>query len=164
MDSIIPIKGAVQYEITLDPSVWIFDDRKLTGEQLFCCTSSNADSEEYKKNTSLLWERELMEGSVVPPKKQAEKQYKKEELLQGTFFMPLAPFISHAEPFCDAKEMVLNTNHKIAVYPLSLLEEMFLLFCVQGKALQEHGPVHLYIRNMGNLQIPVKDIQSIFIQ
>ena len=29
MEIIIPIKGAVTYQLTLDPTVWIFDDRKL---------------------------------------------------------------------------------------------------------------------------------------
>ncbi len=29
METIIPIKGAVKYKITLDPTVWIFDDRRL---------------------------------------------------------------------------------------------------------------------------------------
>ena len=29
MESIIPIKGKVKYKLTLDPSVWIFDDRRI---------------------------------------------------------------------------------------------------------------------------------------
>lgn len=32
---IIQIKGNVKYPITLDPSVWIFDDRKILLEDAF---------------------------------------------------------------------------------------------------------------------------------
>lgn len=35
MDSIVMIEGNVKYKITLDPSVWIFDDRKIDLKQYF---------------------------------------------------------------------------------------------------------------------------------
>ena len=35
MKSIIPIKGAVTYTLTLDPTVWIFDDRTLRFNNIF---------------------------------------------------------------------------------------------------------------------------------
>ena len=35
MNSIVPIKGNVQHAITMDPSVWIFDDRRIDLEDFF---------------------------------------------------------------------------------------------------------------------------------
>ena len=35
MENIVDIKGKVKYKITLDPSVWIFDDRKADLDSFF---------------------------------------------------------------------------------------------------------------------------------
>ena len=35
LEFIIPIKGAVKFTITLDPTVWIFDDRKIDLDDIF---------------------------------------------------------------------------------------------------------------------------------
>ena len=76
MKGIIPIKGNVDFQITLDPGVWIFDDRKLEIESLFDHLHSKEDElEQYTKSISSHWDREIMEGAVYPPTLKSEKKY-----------------------------------------------------------------------------------------
>lgn len=51
MGNIIQIKGSVKYSITLDPSVWIFDDRKIDLNTYFELASEDKPDElsQYKK-------------------------------------------------------------------------------------------------------------------
>jgi len=163
MQGIIPIKGAVNFQITIDPSVWIFDDRKQTAEQVFSFTQTPDEMEEYTKEVSAHWDREIAEGAVFPPTLKSEKKYKKEELLSGTFFMPLAPFIRNAEPAVSAKAIQIISQGETHSFPLSSLEEMMLLFCVNGKPLKLDGPVHLYFKNKETNQQPIKYVESFII-
>ncbi|WP_445488477.1 peptidyl-prolyl cis-trans isomerase [Niallia sp. 03133] len=161
MEPIIPIKGAVAFHITIDPSVWIFDARKITENQLFASSPNEDALVTYTKEISRHWDKEITEGAAIPPVRANKITDKKEDLLKGTYFMPLAPFISHAEPFPDAEEIIIHTKNDEVAFPLLLLDEIYLLFCRQGKAIQEDGPVHLYVRNKGIEQRPVKYIQGI---
>ena len=80
MNDIIQIKGKVKFSITLDPSVWIFDDRKEELSVYFnnkSKTEKKNEEEEYIKVQSKYWEREIAEGSVSPPTLKTEKNMKK---------------------------------------------------------------------------------------
>lgn len=56
METIIPIKGKVKYKITLDPGVWIFDDRKVDLNTYFSEDQKSRDAlEEYTKSISKHW-------------------------------------------------------------------------------------------------------------
>lgn len=163
MQGIIPIKGAVNFQITIDPSVWIFDDRKKTAEQLFSSVQTTDEMEEYTKEVSAHWDREIAEGAIFPPTLKSEKKYKKEELLSGTFFMPLAPFVRNAEPITSAKDIKIISQGEMLSFPLSSLEEIMLLFCVNGRPLKNDGPVHVYFKNEEANQQPIKYVESFVI-
>ena len=45
METIIPITGAVTYQLTLDPTVWIFDDRKLDLNTYFTTQNVEEDAD-----------------------------------------------------------------------------------------------------------------------
>lgn len=50
MQTVIQIKGKVQHAITLDPSIWIFDDRRIDLDTFFTKDYIEKDElEEYKK-------------------------------------------------------------------------------------------------------------------
>ena len=44
MEFIIPIKGAVKFNLTLDPTVWIFDDRRIDLKTFFNSTKITIDT------------------------------------------------------------------------------------------------------------------------
>lgn len=89
MSDIILITGNVKFTITLDPGVWIFDDRKIDLNTYFAKSSHDPlpngkqeEKEEIRK-LSAFWDREIQEGAVFPPTLKTEKRFLKEKLLQG---------------------------------------------------------------------------------
>ncbi len=90
MESIIPIKGNVQHTITLDPTVWIFDDRRIDLETFFTSSYVEKDElEEYKKEMGKHWSREIMEGATFPPTLKSERKFEKTQMLTGSFGISL---------------------------------------------------------------------------
>lgn len=90
MENIIAFKGNVKYQITLDPGVWIFDDRRVDLTTYFTQEDIRKNElEEYTKAVSKHWDREIMEGAVFPPTLKTEKKFEKEKVLTGTFGIPL---------------------------------------------------------------------------
>ena len=76
MQNIIQIKGNVKHSITLDPSIWIFDDRRIDLDQFFTEDYIEKDEmEEYKKTMGKHWSREIMEGATFPPTLEVEKEF-----------------------------------------------------------------------------------------
>lgn len=160
MKNIIQVSGLVKFPITIDPSVWIFDERKLTQELAFHISRDDHSIEKYTKEISTHWDREIMEGARLPSPQKTKVISKKQQLLTGTFYMPLFPFIQNAEPKETAKEIIICTREADYSYSLTSLQDMLLLFCVNGKPLTEDGPVYLYSRHKGLNQIPVKNISA----
>ena len=79
MENIILVNGKVKFSITLDPSVWIFDERKLELTTFFDEKKNKVNElEEYTKSISKHWDREIMEGAMVPSVVKTEKKYVKE--------------------------------------------------------------------------------------
>ncbi len=161
MEFIIPIKGAVKFSITLDPSVWIFDDRKIDLDEFFEGKYEYKDeSEEYTKVTSAHWSREIIEGAVFPPTLKSEKKYERTKLLTNTYGIDLKQFILNAEPNKDATTLVIETangEHKLA---LDDLDSVLMKFSHQGKPLKEDGPVHIIYKDGSNLNNPIKQITA----
>ena len=92
MENIILVNGKVKFSITLDPSVWIFDERKLELTTFFDEKKNKVNElEEYTKSISKHWDREIMEGATVPSVVKTEKKYVKELLLTGTLEFVLSP-------------------------------------------------------------------------
>lgn len=72
--SVIQVKGNVTYPITIDPSVWIFDDRKFPFENNQPVHSDvSAETQEHTLDP----ERVIREGRISPPTLKSEKRYEK---------------------------------------------------------------------------------------
>jgi hypothetical protein len=165
MENIISIRGNVKYTITLDPGVWIFDDRKVDLTTYFHEEHQTSNTlEEYTKSISKHWDREITEGSVYPPTLKTENKFQKEKLLNGTFGVPFKPFLLNAEPDQDAKSVLIScgpTQVKLS------LEEAYMLilgFSKDGKPLLEDGPIHGYYQDGSNFENPLKHITGFTVE
>ncbi|AYV65886.1 MULTISPECIES: peptidyl-prolyl cis-trans isomerase [Niallia] len=158
MNSIIQVSGLVNFPITIDPTVWIFDDRKQTADTVFAPVEVKDELEAYTKEASKHWDQEITDGAKAP--EQSTKTYKKVEMLTGTFYMALAPFIKNAEPQEEAKTLLITTEEEEYAIPLEEIGSIFLLFCVKGKPLTEDGPVHIFDQTKGPEQTPIKNVRA----
>ncbi|MFS0574389.1 peptidyl-prolyl cis-trans isomerase [Sporosarcina sp. 179-K 3D1 HS] len=163
MESIIPIKGKVRHVITLDPTVWIFDDRRIDLTTYFTQEQIEIDEmEEYKKDMGKHWSREIMEGATFPPTLKTEKKYEKTKMLTGTFGILLYQFIKIAEPTDDAETIVFElANGEEYSIPLEKGDQLIFQFSDEGKPIREEGPVHLLFKDGSNQNNPIRGIQAI---
>lgn len=165
MELIIHITGKVNYQITLDPSVWIFDDRKVDLDTYFQEKKEKADElEEYTKSISKHWDREIMEGAVFPPTLKTERKYEKQKMMEGTFGIPLEPFLLNAEPQEGAKTLVIEHNEGETELPLNEAFKLILGFSKNGKQLTDGGPVHVYYGDGSNQESPLKGIKQFILK
>lgn len=144
---IITLKGNVAYTITLDPSVWIFDDRKIAVED-YMSGWQIEDSDDFP-------------GSRPPVMESLEK-FKKAGSDTGSYVMALSPFIERAEPSSSAAEVQLlgsdgNVRGEITIEELN---GSSLLFSIGGKQIRDQGPAYLYISPEHE---PIKDFSAIVI-
>jgi hypothetical protein len=160
MDTIIQIKGNVNFAITLDASTWIFDDRKLDLTTYFTTQHEEVDADEkYVEEAGKFWSREIMEGAVFPPTLTTEKKYTHKEMRTGTFGMMLDTFITNAEPKEDATEVVfIDAAGNEYSYPIATAKKMIFKFSQDGKML-ENGPV--YLLDQQGEQEPIQAITTI---
>lgn len=166
METIIPIKGKVKYKITLDPGVWIFDDRKVDLNTYFSEDQERGNAlEEYTKSISKHWDREIMEGAVYPPTLKTEVKFEKEKVLTGTFGIPLKPFLVNAEPEQTAKNVVIEygENDQVSL-SLEKASGLILGFSKDGKPLKEDGPLHVYYQDGSNKENPIKNVTGFTIE
>ena len=165
LEFIIPIKGAVKFNITLDPTVWIFDDRKIDLDEYFSGEYEYKDElEEYTKVTSAHWSREIIEGATFPPTLKTEKKFERTKVLTSTFGMELKPFIMNAEPLKNASALVIETADEEISIPLDDLENLLAKFSHKGKPLREDGPVHILRKDGSNINSPIKFVQAFRIE
>ncbi|MCA0987928.1 peptidyl-prolyl cis-trans isomerase [Guptibacillus algicola] len=163
METIIPIKGKVTYPITLDASVWIFDDRKIELDEFLKFNRTSEENEnDYIKAQSERFEQ--ARTGIKPPINQSIKRFEKEKILKGSYVIPLEPFISNAEPLVEGNQVQLETNNGEHVI-LSIEEALngFLGFALNGKPLKDDGPVHFYYGDGSNASSPYKNISGITI-
>ncbi|MBM7621736.1 hypothetical protein JOC95_003644 [Bacillus tianshenii] len=166
MESIIRIEGKVQYSITLDPGVWIFDDRRLDLDTYFTEQSAEEidELEAYTKAASKQWEREISEGAIQPPTLKTERKYKKEQLLTGSFGIKFAPFLKNAEPLEDASSVVFVSGKTEVEIPLAKAQDVVFGFSQKGKPLKDDGPVHVYFGDGSNQLSPLKHVNRIIVK
>jgi hypothetical protein len=165
MENILILSGKVKYTITLEPTVWIFDDRKVDLTTYFLTTSNPTnDLEEYTKTISKHWDREITEGAVYPPTLKTEKKFEKEKVLTGSFGIPFQPFLSNAEPDENAAALVIKTTTSEYEIPLKKAMNLVLGFSNVGKPLTEDGPVHVYFGDGSNQQNPIKNVREFIIK
>ena len=166
MNSIIPIKGAVTYSLTLDPTVWIFDDRRLDLTTYFVTEKAPDNSEEkYLADVGAHWSREIMEGAVFPPTLKTERKFDRKGMLTGTFGMELAPFLKNAEIKPEATEVVFECeNGDEYTFPIEEAKTIIFKFSQDGKPITEGGPVHLLFGDGSNVDDPIQGVLAIRVQ
>lgn len=163
MDSIVLINGKVQYTVTLDPGVWIFDDRKMELNNFFNEPPQEIDElEDYSKKAAKDWQKDIQEGAISPPTIKTEKKFEKQRLMTGTFGIRFEPFLSNATPNDDATELVVVTNEEQLSFPLEQAKQFFLGFSIDGKPLkpEDGGPVYVYFGDGSNRENPIKNVKA----
>ena len=165
METIISITGAVQYKLTLDPTVWIFDDRKLDLTTYFDQEKETVDDEKYLREVGAHWSREIMEGAVFPPTLKTERKFDRKGMLTGTFGIEIKPFLVNVSILDTASEVVFETTNGTS-YTFSIEDAKTLIFkfSQDGKPLSEDGPVHIIFGDGSNRDNPIKKIAAIRVQ
>ncbi|GGE66664.1 peptidyl-prolyl cis-trans isomerase [Priestia taiwanensis] len=142
MEQIILINGNVSFPITLDPTVWILDDRKV--DLLTCFTSPTETMEDnYVKEMASFWNKELETNDSNQPIRKVEK----EKLTTASYGMPLHHFLHRAEPKDNATTLHIITATETHSLSLEEAKEVILGFSKDGKALRGDGPVHIHMHN-----------------
>src|SRR5690625_7219019 len=101
---IVQILGEVNYPITLDPTVWIFDKRKIVFEQLF--DPSKQKQREEKKNKE---ETKTFNAKRTSIDKHIERE-SEQVLLSNSYAMPLGEFLEHAKIKEEANYAIIKTT------------------------------------------------------
>lgn len=161
---IVPIIGNVTYSITLDPTVWIFDDRKVEFEKAFENISEKANEEDELEEAASRWNRAVYEPNSKPPVNRSISKLEGEKILKGTYVMPIKEFVEHAEANNEAKTATLIVGNDADVtITLEELKNSYLLFALNGKTIKGDGPVHFFFKDGSNKDNPIKSVQKIVI-
>ncbi|MRG85539.1 hypothetical protein [Salinibacillus xinjiangensis] len=161
---IVQLTGNVKFPITLDPSVWIFDDRKVEFDQAFQSSDVEQDVEDENEKASKRWNREVYQQKINPPVNKSISRFERKKILQSTYVMSLKPFLENAEVSDSASSAILVTNNGNQEISLDTLKEGFALFAVEGKPLKEDGPLHFYFGDESNKDTPIKGVSEIKIK
>ncbi|MYL32996.1 hypothetical protein GLW08_02245 [Pontibacillus yanchengensis] len=162
---VIQITGNVHYTITLDPTVWIFDDRKIDFSEAFTSTETLKDNEEDDlRKAAQIWDREIYQQKLDPPVNKSISTFDKKKILEGTYVMPIHHFLEHAQLKDNASIVTLETIDGPVQISVHDLKQSLLLFAQDGKPIQEQGPVHLYYMDGSNKQTPLKGIQKVVVE
>ena len=165
MERIITVKGEVNFKITLDPGVWIFDDRRIDLTTFFTTEHIETDElAEYTKNMSAHWSREIMEGSTNPPTIQTEKKYEKTKMLTGTFGIYLHHFLKNAEVKENATTVVIETENGEHSFSLEEAQTLIFKFSQDGKPLHDDGPAYILKADGSNLKNPIKQVNTVRVE
>lgn len=135
---IFPLDGAVCHSLTIDPTVWIFDERKRKIEDLDSVTEN--DREAYYAKMGKAWDDGLSQGTRIDHNKPMSRQ-DKDAALRDSFAMPLAPFLNNAEPI-ELATHVRFYGETILTLSLSEASQVYLQFSKDGKVLTD-GPVYV---------------------
>jgi hypothetical protein len=160
MSDIIQIFGRVKHSITLDPSVWIFDDRKKKLEEFFESTDEEDEQATYVEHVAKQWDKELTEGAAPTTKSENLFVHKKD--ISGDWAIPFRPFLQNATPLEDSQTVIchLQNGEKVTM-PLDSARESILCFALDGRPIRgTDGPVYLLNRDGSNRTNPIKGIQS----
>ncbi|WP_156290462.1 hypothetical protein [Oceanobacillus salinisoli] len=161
---IVPIVGNVSYSITLDPTVWIFDERKILLEDAFTEKKETGVKEDHLKQVAQRFNRDVVQQDKPKTNKGITKK-EGEEILKNSYVIPIHDFIKNAEIKDSAKNATFVTDDEKEGYtlPLKDLETGYLLFAKNGKPLKEDGPVHFLYKDGSNKDNPIKNIKKIVI-
>jgi len=166
LQTVIHIQGHVEHSITLDPTLWIFDDRRLNLDHYFNDDYVEKDElEEYKKSIGKHWSREIMEGATFPPTIETEKEFELTKTITGTYGIYLKHFLKNASPKADATTISFeDSTSKAYDFPIEQVDEFILKYCIDGKPIKEDGPVYILLKDGSNRDEPIKNIVKINIR
>ncbi|WP_270234022.1 hypothetical protein [Staphylococcus warneri] len=139
----IQIKGAVNFPITLDSTTWIFDDRKVSLEDLEKGVFDGTKPIQFEDNRE--WNRAILEGQTNPPTLNSEIKYKKHSVLEGSFVINMTPFFKTSEPQSNATAIKLFNDEDAIEVPLDLLPYLFFQFAKDGKRLYDDNSVDSFV-------------------
>src|SRR5690625_1336628 len=160
---IVQLKGKVNYPITLDPTVWIFDDRKIVLEEVFNHENNeNQNSEDNIKKRAEMFEQTY--NSIKPPVNKSINRFEREKILVNSYVMTIIDFLNHAEIKNEAERIILKRNNDDVIITIEQLQDAYLLFSLKGKPLTEEGPVQLLFGDGSNKHDPIKNITQIIIE
>jgi len=158
---IVQLKGNVRFPITLDPTVWIFDDRKIVLDDAFKIQEWDENDPDFLRRKAEIFEEVYLSKSNKPPTQKTVATYRKDDVLNHSYVMPLKDFVLNAEANQDAKRALLHrANDSVAISYEQLLESVA-LFAVNGKPLVEDGPIHLIFGDGSNKDEAITNVQSI---
>ncbi|TMN23455.1 hypothetical protein [Lentibacillus cibarius] len=161
---IVPITGNVTYTITLDPTVWIFDDRKILLDEAFTENKVDHDQEDELEKASRRFNQEVYQQKINPPVNKSISRMEGKKILENSYVMPINEFLNHAEINENATDATLViTNGDEQQVSLQALKECYLLFAMDGKPLKDDGPVHFLYRDGSNRDNPIKGVKKIII-
>ncbi|MBP2077894.1 hypothetical protein [Oceanobacillus polygoni] len=161
---IVPIIGNVFYSITLDPTVWIFDDRKILLNEAFSDQGSNSEEVNDLELASQRFNREVFDVKMNrPPVNRSISKREGETILKNSYVMPLHDFIKNAEIKSDATHATLVSDEDETEISIADLENGYFLFAIDGKPIKENGPVHFFYRDGSNKDNPITTINKIII-
>ena len=139
----IQIKGAVNFPISLDSTTWIFDDRKVTIDDLERGVFDGSRPINFDDNKE--WNRAILEGQTNPPTLDSEIKYKKRSVLDETFVINMTPFFKNAEPHDKATAIKLYNDNDAIEIPIELLPYLFFQFAKDGKRLYSDNAVDSFV-------------------
>ena len=157
---IIQLSGKVKFPITLDASVWIFDDRKILFEDALSNKPKEEPVDELRK-TAERFDMEVYRQKSKPPVNKSINKFEREQILKNTYVMPIDDFINNAEVDSNVKNVTLTTQNGPVDISLEQLVSSYFLFAVDGKPVKENGPVHLYFGDGSNKDNPIVGINKI---
>lgn len=161
---IVQLKGKVKFPITLDPTVWIFDDRKILLQDAFTKKRIKEEKNDAMGTAEMFDQEVYFQTKIKPPVNKSIKRYDKEKLLTESYVMPLRFFIENAEINPEATHARLITNEDNVIITIEQLMESLALFSLDGKPLKENGPIHLYFGDGSNQAHPFKNVKQINIE
>ncbi|RYG74043.1 hypothetical protein EU245_04020 [Lentibacillus lipolyticus] len=161
---IVPITGNVTYTITLDPTVWIFDDRKILLDEAFSDKDKEHHEEDELEKASQRFNQEVYQQKINPPVNKSISRMEGQKFLENSYVMPINEFLNHAEVNEGTTGATLVTAQGEEHISLQALKDCYLLFAIDGKPLKEDGPVHFLYRDGSNRENPIKGVQKIVIE
>jgi hypothetical protein len=162
LENIVIISGKVDYTITLDPGVWLFDDRKINLATYFDSSIESKIESNYAETAGSQWDKALKEGSTLPSKN-SNKISKQEIQPDADYGIGLGPFLKNASPNIHATKVILYSD-KDEQYQISLDEafEGILAFSSNGRPVKD-GPIHFYYKDGRNKNTPYTNINKIVV-